>query len=102
MLLTEREQMECDVIANEILARVLLLTGYERGVLAADRSPGNVRARSQIVALMRSCVHPQCAQLSLRRIGRVCGMDVASVRKRIASIDPVAPWSFRESGVANG
>jgi hypothetical protein len=101
MLTKEREQMNCDVIANEILARVLLMTGYERAVLAADRSPGNVRARAQIVALMRACVHPQCAQLSLRRIGAVCGMDVASVRKRIAATEPVAQWSFREA-VANG
>jgi hypothetical protein len=100
MLTTTEGGTMCDVIANEILARVLLITGYERAVLHADRSPGNVRARGRIVAMMRACEHPKCAQLSLRRIGAVCGMDVASVRKRIAAADPVRPWSFREGGAA--
>ena len=87
--------METDVIGQEILAKVLMMTGYSRGVLASDRSPRNVAARERIYALMRSCEHPECPQLSLRRIAQLCHADVANIRTRIRKHGQLEPWKFQ-------
>jgi hypothetical protein len=83
-----------DIIASEILAKVLEGTGYSHAVLFSDRSPRNVRARELIYALMRSCEHPDCAQLSLRRIGKICAVDAANVRHRIRKFGELQTWKF--------
>lgn len=83
-----------DVVGQEILAKVLNITGYTRGILASDRSPKNVVAREQIYSLLRSCNHPDCAQLSLRRIARLVGTDVANVRLRIQKHGEIKNWLF--------
>lgn len=85
-----------DTLAQAILQKVLHQTGFSQAVLAGDRSPGNVKARNTIAALMRSCVHPDCAQLSLRRIAAAMQCDACVVRWRLARAEPqhLMPWSF--------
>lgn len=93
---TKTRKQTKDALAQQILQQVLQQTGFGAGVLAGDRSPGNVAARNQITARMRACVHPECAQLSLRRIGCLLGIDASVVRWRIKNAQPewLQPWHF--------
>lgn len=93
---TQTKKQVKDRLAAAILAHVLERTGYGHGVLIADRSPGNVAARNQITAMLRACVHPECAQLSLRRIGALLGIDTSVVRWRIKNAKPewLQPWHY--------
>ncbi len=88
---------EKDQLGAAILQRVLEKTGFSAAVLKGDRSPGNVQARSNITAMLRNCVHPECAQLSLRRIGALLQIDASVVRWRINHAEDQAkqPWHWQ-------
>lgn len=85
-----------DLYAEEVLTVVLRGLDLDRGILDSDRAPKNVAARWKIYALMRACEHPDCRQLSLRRIARVCKTDATAVRQKIKKYGELPSWKFNE------
>ncbi len=87
---------DIDVVGQEVLAKILTKLDCTTGVLYGDRSPRNVKIRQQIYSLMRSCVHPECPQLSLNRIAKLCNTNVCTVRHRIQAQGATPLWKFRD------
>lgn len=87
-------QLRENEIGNDVLDAVLSAFGFTREVLTSNRAPGNVAARARIYRAMRSCSHPETAQLSLRTIARVCGTTPATVLHRLKNAPAVAAWKF--------
>lgn len=91
---------EVDVVGQEILAKVLELTGYSRGIFQGGQSRGTASAKRKIYAMMRYCNHPEIGQLSIKRIGEVCGVDYTVVRHHLNKHGPMEVWDFHATKVA--
>lgn len=70
-----------DPVGEEILAVVLKALGIRLEYLSSrNKSLVAIRARHVVICLLRGCRHPECPELSYRRIGWLLGIDQSTAR----------------------